>query len=200
MVEESIRRILPSVMNEVLIKAVASTMVISEPAKLRQVVSKPQQRSIKSQQTGNSGKSLREILHAEDAGADFYDSLKQDDFSDDVVVENNTKSMAQRIQSLSPELQSLAEGIVIDDGGEMWDDDISTQEFSSVRSDLATVRDPVADASKIGLNFSRIRDVAMAGIKKNSTNNLNDSAAAASFDELRLKRMRESLEVKPRGR
>lgn len=187
MVEDSIRRILPSVMNEVLIKVIASSSSpISEKRVVNQRQPKPPQQVQKSRTPA-----LQSML---------------DEMKDEFLNENNEfeeheqiqevalpqKSIAQRINSLPPALRGVVEEMSedYDSIGEMWDDNFA----SPVNEDVGAVRDPARAAASIGIDFSKMKNA----IKANSNKSSNDDARnKAEFEMNRIKRLRESLEVKP---
>jgi hypothetical protein len=102
-------------------------------------------------------------------------------------------ALAQRLAALDPSLRAMAEGLVMpddDDGVEMWGDEHDSTAIGSVAS--SEVRDVTAAAKKAGMDFSRMRNL----IEKTSPPkgvDLEDAKARASFENQRLKRMRERL-------
>lgn len=202
MVEDAIRRILPSVMNEVLLKVVAGAGVVQEarrpqapaPTRTRAPAPKPQARP----QPRRRKPDLSHILD-ESAGADFYDMYAPRQPEPEPVYEDEPDEQApvpvremldRRIASLPPGLQEMAEGIDLDDdGGEMWgDDDVPTL---VPRGDDAGPLD--LSARRAGLDFSRMQQVLGVTERKASRENPEDARARAQFEERRLKLMREQL-------
>ena len=188
MVAESIRRILPEVMNEVLLKTIANSGVVSESR------SRPQQPARVSAPAQPRKKAPRhsslEDLLDESAGSDFYSDPRaamEEATREEAPPTPSHNSMAQRIQSLPPEFQSLAEGISLDDdGGEMWGDD----DHDAAPPAEGPPLDRVAKA--VGLDFSRMKKVANVTETKKRLDS-NDRAANAQFEQQRIKRMREQL-------
>lgn len=199
MVEDSIRRVLPSVMNEVLIKTITSSIneerVVPKniPQNIKKKIVRPARQNART-----DNRSLREILNSESAGSEFYEQFNQteqsvnveeDNFDDFVEHEN---PLAQRISSLPPQLQSLAEDVEIpEENMEMWEDEGYSSQFAAVPSDLAPVRNPKNDAAKIGIDFNRMKQVSNITSKKE---NIEDVRSNKLFEEQRIKRMREKLE------
>jgi hypothetical protein len=195
MVEDSIRRILPGVMNEILVKTLANSGVLQE----RKSVDKPAYpyipdnggKRIKPVQNGSRRlSSLNDILD-ETAGSDFYNDPRAamtEATRDEEPQIPRGQLLAQRIQGLSPELQKLAEGMDLDeDGGEMWDDSDSIVPIAENGPPLDRA------ARAVGLDFSRMRQVANITESKKKSLAADDRAANAQFETLRLKRMREKL-------
>lgn len=194
MVEESIRRILPAVMNEVLLKTIAGAGVIQESrAPMQRSVAKPAAQP----RPARRPSSLNHLLDPE-AGADFYQDPRAaaiESLREEVPPAPRGQAIAQRIQSLPAELQHLAEGMELDeDSGEMWDSDVGD-------SAVATSADrgpPLEKAAQIaGLDFSRMKRAIQVTEKKIAPKmSATDKAAQAQFEELRIKRMREQLDGK----
>lgn len=181
MVEDAIRRVLPQVMNEVLIKVVAGSNVIQERA------ASPQRPAPRAQPRRPS--SLSHLLD-ETAGADFYEDPRAA-MAQSIQEETPPRGqdIAQRIQSLPPALQQLAEGTMEDDGGEMWESDMG----DSVVVPSAGNGPPLDRAAKaVGLDFSRMKQVANVTESKKRVD-ADDRRANAQFEAMRLKRMREQL-------
>ena len=183
MVEDSIRRILPSVMNEVLLQTIANANVLREsrtPAP-EPVASKSQAKRFAVQRRPSS---LDQLLDPE-AGVDFYNDPRA------VQEEPQPRGqvIAQRIQNLPPQFQSLAEGMDLDDdGGEMWESD--TGDSSPV---VASGPGPsLRQGQAAGLDFSRMKQ-SLGVVEKKKVLTGADAAAKAQFEEGRIKRMRESL-------
>lgn len=188
MVEDSIRRILPQVMNEVLLKTIANSQVIQEAR--GGVASKPaptqQPRKVQKQRPS----SLSQLLD-ESAGADFYqdprEAMRQATYEEPPPAQ---KAITQRIQTLPPALQGLAEGIELDDdGGEMWESELG----DAAVVPTAGMGPPVDKAAKaLGLDFSRMANAIKITEKKTKVDGA-DTAAKAQFEQQRLKMMRERL-------
>lgn len=154
MVRESIQRILPEVMNEVLLRTLANANVVQEqrqPAPRRQPSPPgPSKAAQRAQQLAgvDRGRSLRDVLQAEESGTDFYERAErmmegrqprrapapqpvqqhhdyEFDFDDDDEQPDPRESLreqviAQRISQLPPQLQALAE----DTFNHAMDDDV----------------------------------------------------------------------------
>lgn len=184
MVEDSIRRVLPAIMNEVLIKTIATSGLIQER---KQSFSQPVQQQ-RPPQKQRKLSSLNNLLD-ESVGADFYGSQadEQEEYQEETVTRR--PDLTQRIQSLPQELRGLAEDVNLDDdGGEMWGDN----EHDSSMSDLGGPSVNIEQAAKaVGLDFSRMKHAIKLTEKKNSNN--ADAAANRQFEEQRIKRQRERL-------
>lgn len=178
MVEDSIRKILPQVMNEVLLKTIASAGVMTERR-----VEKPAYPYVpdyggKKVKATNRPRSLDQILDP-GAGSDFYQTEAESPAPGRQVI-------AQRIQSLPPQLRGLAEGMDMDDdGGEMWEDD-------SIVPSAGSGPPLAAAAARAGLDFSKMKQAIRVGEAKKRIDGA-DMAAKAQFEEARLKRLRENL-------
>lgn len=98
MVAESIRRLLPEIMNEVLLRTIASSGIVNE-APAPQPVARP------SRSRRQPSTSLSDLLD-ESAGSEFY---RKDDY---VARAEPAPQLTQRLSELSPELRSLAEDTV----------------------------------------------------------------------------------------
>lgn len=193
MVEDSIRRILPQVMNEVLLKTIANSQVIHEARSGvadPRFASKPVQQPKQAQRKQARPSSLSQLLD-ESAGADFYqdprEAMRQATYEEPPPP---PKAIAQRIQTLPPALQGLAEGIELDDdGGEMWE----SEHGDSAVVPTAGMGPPVEKAAAaLGLDFSRMAKAINVTEKKKRVD-AEDKAANAQFEQARLKRMREQL-------
>lgn len=186
MVEDAIRRVLPQVMNEVLLKTISNANVIQERAPA------PRQAPVqKAKPAGKRPTSLSHLLD-ESAGSDFYqdpraamaESIQEE-------IQPRGQVIAQRIQNLPQALQGLAEGMDLeDDGGEMWESDIG----DSVVVPTAGMGPPLEKAAQAaGLDFSRMKAAINLTEKKAPKTSAADKAANAQFEEQRLKMMRERL-------
>ena len=220
MVMESIRRILPAVMNEVLIKTIANSGVLSEAVdddeeaprrkrklpKRRKVVREApkQKRAMKAKPPRKVD--LNELLDPT-AGADFYgdprvalyesEEPEYEDEEDDEPV--RTSAPMKRLTQLAPELQAMAEGIDLDmDSGEMWGDGEMAPVGGGSGGGASGIVDPnpIRDidraAAAVGIDFSRMKGV-VAKTTAKSRSDQETASAKAQFEQLRLKRMRENL-------
>jgi hypothetical protein len=190
MVEESVRRILPQVMNEILVKTLANANVIGETRSAPQRAQAPAQPQRKAAK-GQRPSSLSQLLD-ESAGADFYKDPNEAMYratQEEAPPQPAGQVIAQRIQNLPPALQGLAEGIDLDDdGGEMWE----SQYGDSFPT--APMGPPIEKAAAaIGLDFSRMAKAINITEKKTAKVAPADRAANAQFEQARLKRMREKL-------
>lgn len=183
MVEDSIRRILPAVMNEVLLKTIANANVIREA---------PVQRApAKAAPKAKRPTSLSHLLD-ESAGADFYQDPRAamvEATREEAPPMPRGQVIAERIQNLPPDLRSLAEGMDLDDdGGEMWDSDIGDSVPTAGPG-------PALDraAAAVGLDFSRMAKAINITERKAPRPSAADKAANAQFEQQRLKMMRERL-------
>lgn len=208
MVEEAIRRILPTVMNEVLIATVArgTSGIVSEdrpvrprkPTRKRRAPVREQKASQRKQRQGRRSPSdLRDLLALdESAGAEFYgDPRASYEPRDPGELEERERpsAIAKRIQALPPALQGLAEGMDLeDDGGEMWganEHDSTTIQPSAP----GEIRNIDAAARDLGIDFSQMKAVIGATTKaKRATH--EDAQARMQFEQARLQRLREQLD------
>lgn len=214
MVEESIRRILPSVLNEVLVRTIANSGVIREERSPQQLArrlqpQRPQARppARKAPRAGRRP-DLSELLD-ESAGADFYrdpralmtETPAPDSYEpEEEEAEERRPALESRIASLPPELRGLAEDIDLDDGGEMWGDDEHAPMLES--SDPMPIRDVSRAANAVGVDFSRMKNVIAATSPKRTDRSeaAEDAKARAEFERNRIARMREMLgATKPGG-
>lgn len=192
MVEDSIRRILPAVMNEVLLKTIANANVIrEETTKPIQVTRSGRPAALTPSGAMKRPSSLSQLLD-ESAGADFYQDPRAamvQAVQEEVIPRGEV--IAQRIQSLPPALQGLAEGVDLDDdGGEMWESDMG----DSVSIPSAGMGPPLEKAAQVaGLDFSRMKQAINLTEKKSAKATAADKAANAQFEQQRLKMMRERL-------
>jgi hypothetical protein len=183
MVRESLERLLPEVMNEVLLRAIANSGVMTErrePAS-RQPPVRPQARR-SSQQQKPRRPDLSGYLD-ESAGADFYERAvsrmpqRDDDATEETVSEERqAPSLSSRLNSLPPELREMAE-----------DMDLSADtDFGSVDPS------PVAAGKSIGLDFSAMKRT--INMTEGSKGPALDPRAKAKFEEQRIARMRAELD------
>jgi hypothetical protein len=192
MVEDAIRRVLPGIMNEVLLKTIANSGVIQERAPVQQqrnarlepLPPQPQRR-----QASRRPASLNQLLDPE-VGADFYADPRaamQEAMRVEERPAPRQSMVAQMIKSLPPELQGLAEDVNLDDdGGEMWEDD--EHGAGAVISEAGPSLDRAAAAA--GLDFSVMKRLSNLSEAKKAK---PDASANQQFEELRIKRMRERL-------
>ena len=202
MVEDSIRRILPTVMNEVLLKTIASSGVMSEARQPVQTRLAPIQQRTKAkvapvqQRRPQRPSSLNEMLDPE-AGAEFYADPRAamreatasepevDDYDEPVrpVLES-------RLQNLPPALRGLAEDVEFDGGvGEMWGDD--EHDAATAAPMVNEIRSIDRAADSLGIDFSRMSKVVAKTTPKPIR---EDASAKAQFEESRLARQRERLD------
>lgn len=187
MVEDAIRRVLPGIMNEVLLKTIANSGVISERPTQQQQRQTPLKKQPTQQQSSRRPTSLNQLLDPE-AGADFYADPRAA-MNESAQVEERPaprrSGMAQMIQGLPPELRSLAEDVNLDDdGGEMWDD-------GEHDSGVLPAGPPLERAAAAaGLDFSLMKKLSnITETKKTKTADVSNQ----QFEERRIKLMRERL-------
>lgn len=217
-VEDSIRRILPAVMNEVLLKTLANSNVQTVNEERVQKRTRPDdnrvpslrskteklKQKINSNKAAASGKSLREMLGVENAGADFYEAIQNNQSPASLIMQEEMGSqdlgeswddeeqdqVASRINNLAPGLRHLAEGMELPDVGEMWGSE----------SDSAVTNGPTSasfqKAANIGIDFNRMKNVIKETSPQSKKVSHEDADNRARFEEQRIKRMREKLESK----
>lgn len=197
LVEDAIRRILPTVMNEVLIRAIASSGALSEEVARprRRPGPKPKARKPKPVRERREvrvvrpppvrrDQNLRDLLD-ESAGAEFYGGG-----DDPPAVEERT--ISSRMSALPPQLRALAEDVVVPEGmedDEEWDGRGDSNGPTAVPS---SVPDIGRAAAATGIDFSRM----METIKKTSAApraSQDDARAREQFEARRLKALRERL-------
>lgn len=123
MVAESIRRLLPEIMNEVLLKTIANSGVLTEaPRRATSPPPPPQRKPAK-----RPSMSMVDLLE-EDAGSEFY---RQEEAPPPPPV------MSQRITSLPPELQELAADSV---SAIMQEDEVPTVDLNRSGFDFSRMR------------------------------------------------------------
>ena len=216
MVEDAIRRVLPSVMNEVLLKTLTSSGALQplrevrtapkgKPApKARKPLPVKQSQARPKQKPPQRNSALAQLLETRgEAGAEFFQDPRGRDYEvdtsdlDEPYAPPPAPNMNERMSAIAPHLRSLAEGMVPDVGeSEEWGDG----EFSSAPAPIAPgeVRDIGRAAEAVGMDFSRMKGL----IGKTSPVKRVDHSAAeanAKFNEGRIARMRQSLETKPGG-
>lgn len=192
MVEDSIRRILPAVMNEVLLKTIANANVIQETRRAEPFQQKRQELNQKIVQRKPA--SLSHLLDPE-AGADFYQDPRAamaEATREEPAPAPRGQVIAERIQNLPPDLRSLAEDVDLDDAGEMWDSDVGDSFVPS-----AGMGPPLERAAQAaGLDFSRMRKAINLTEKKGPKGDVADRMANAQFEAQRIKMMRDRLDAK----
>jgi len=212
LVESAIRRILPKVMNEILVRTLVDSGVLAEavarPVRRRKGPKRRPVRTVEARETRPvrgprppRRMDLNEFLD-DSVGADAYEQYESrtprpvasppesDDRESDPPVPQ--PAVARRLASLDPSLQAMAEGLVIpdDDGGEMWGEEHDS--IPTGAGAISEVPDVVGAARRAGMDFSKMRQV----IERTSAPKASDSEdakARAAFENLRLKRMRERL-------
>lgn len=208
MVEDAIRRILPGVMNEVLVATIArgTSSIVSEerptrprklPKKRKPVREARQPRRLAPAAKKRRG-DLSDLLSLdESAGAEFYQdprALQESQGYDEEEAdeEPDEAPAARRIQALPPELRGLAEGLDLeDDGGEMWGEGEHDSGAHSAPQ-VGEIRNISEAAKHVGIDFGRMKSL----IGKTSPAkriDQEDVRANAQFEAARLKRMREKL-------
>lgn len=219
MVEDSIRRILPKVMNEVLLRTIADSGVLSESRERtpRHVRKKPgpkpklkQRRDMAEQRQARPQKPVQQRprrvelndLLDESAGAEFYEDprirqakAKQEEYEVEIDLHEEEEREAALVDPramLNPALRSLAEDIEVsdeDDGG-MWQP--GEHDAVAVVPDLPPVKDLDRAAKAVGIDFSRMAST-IAKTSPTAKVDPQDVRNRAMFEERRLKAMRESL-------
>ncbi len=203
MVEDAIRRILPSVMNEVLLKTIAGSGVMQErradrPAYPyvpegggRVVVTSKVAPKVKPK-ARKAGRPDLSYLLDESVGADFYERAVQPE-PVQVVEEEPAAPLRERIasniQTLPPELQEMAEGLELEDDGigEMWGDENAVAPAGDNAGDLA------ASSRRVGVDFGRMQKMIQMTEQKKPKKSAEDRQAELQYEQLRLKRNRERL-------
>lgn len=225
MVEESIRRVLPSVMNEVLIRAAVSAraQTLDEDAdeaparrKTRRKRKPIAERKAKPQQkqqpkTRRAQKPDLSSYLDEAVGADFYNDPRsaympdaepvEESYDIDMDDDEPQPRVDERLQHLPPELRSLAEGMTLDeDEGEMWgpDEHDSGMAESVAASDPNPIRDVSRAAQAVGVDFSRMKAVIGKTDPKKARQDADDARAKAQFEMNRIRMLQERLN-KPVG-
>lgn len=174
MVEQSIREILPQVMNEVLLRTIAGSGVLTEsrPAPPQPRPPKAPARTMPRRTPSN----LREMLD-DSAGAEFYSAATDEDLHEERFEERHDVPMRERIQALPPELQHLAEDIELGDG-----------DFLDESVDPRTLAPPLEQVGqRLGLDFTKMSKFV------GPVTNKQPDRSRAQFEEARIKRMREQL-------
>lgn len=216
LVETAIRRILPKVMNEVLLRTLADSGVLAEdrprPVRRKKAMKRRMQRPPEPRQVREERQprrplppkrsNLNEVLD-DSIGSDAYEQYEaraprrsqpepEPDF-DDHEPEPPARAVSQRLAALDPSLQAMAEGLVMpdDDGGEMWGDG-ELDSTSIAPAAVSEVRDVMGAAKRVGMDFSKMRAL-IDKTSGTSKADAEDMKARASFEAQRLKRMRERL-------
>lgn len=180
MVADSIRRVLPTVMNEVLLRTIADSGVLSEVRErpVRQIRKKPgpkpkMKRRVVEQRVARPQKpipqrkrqtDLNDLLD-ESAGAEFYEDPRarqtqalQEEYEVELEQheEEEREARVPAPELLNPALRALAEDIEIhdDDDGGMWQP--GEHDATSIVPDLPPVKDVNRAAAAIGIDFSRM--------------------------------------------
>lgn len=214
MVADSIRRILPTVMNEVLLRTIADSGVLSEGRRpTQQARKKPgpkpklkrrvvEQRATRPQKTAPPRKRQTDLsdLLDESAGAEFYDDPRdrqaqvlQEEYEVELDQHEEEDREADAIpprELLNPALRALAEDIEIpdDEDGGMW----RPGEYDSTGAavpDLPVVKDVNRAASALGIDFSRMASTIKAAVPANRPD-AQDAKNKAIFENRRLEAMR----------
>lgn len=209
MVEDAIRRILPSVMNEVLVATIArgTEHVVSEERPVRPRKGPKKRKQVREQRMAQqrrdptpkpkkrSRADLQDLLSLdESAGAEFYHDPSSEPmgYEDDSHESDgpSESAVSQRIQALPPELRGLAEGLEMDDdGGEMWGSEHDSVSMPSTA--VGEIRNVVEAAKHVGVDFSRMRS--LIGKTAPKKVDRDDAKANMQFEQMRIKRMREQL-------
>lgn len=193
MVEDAIRRILPSVMNEVLLRTIASSGAIQEQSRPGPVrVTRQAQPAPRPPAKRKAGRPDLSYLLDETAGADFYERAVRPEPVQ--VVEEEPAAplrerISQNIQTLPPELQEMAEGLELEDDGigEMWGEESAVIPAGDNAGDLGQA------SRRVGVDFGRMQKMIQMTEQKKPRVSAEDLRAKAQYEEGRLKRMRERL-------
>ena len=193
MVEDAIRRILPDVMNEVLLRTITNGGLIREaPVPVRAEPQRPRQPQPKRASAPPVG-SLRDLLD-EQAGSEFYEREAPVFVPEPEPVHET--AAAKRLAALPPMLRELAEDVDLDDGGgEMWGDDEFAPTSEPVSAQAPSLN--IDHAARVAeVDFSRARTLIerTEGSKPKETS--ADRAAKVQWEMQRLERMRNSLDRK----
>jgi hypothetical protein len=202
MVEDAIRRILPAVMNEVLVATIArgTAGIVSEERPKRRQPPKKRRGPVREQKARPTRTAPRrrvdlgDILD-ESAGAEFYRDPRALMADEPTELDDESpinEEVSSRIQSLPAELRGLAEQTAADDdGGEMWGDD-EHDSSESIAPAAPEIRNINEAARVAGVDFSRMRAV-IGKTSPPKRADPEDVRARAQFEQARLKRMRERL-------
>lgn len=190
LVEDAIRRILPTVMNEVLMRTIVGSGALAEQRQPRRKKRVPVRAKAKPARKGRPPvqeriRDLRNLLD-ESAGAEFYGEGEVEP-----IVE--TRTPARRASSLAPHLQALAEDVAElpdDDGGEVWD---GRGDSTGLAPAPAAIADLGRAASAIGVDFTRMAGTIKVTSDARPKVTSDDLRAKEQFEARRLKALRESL-------
>jgi hypothetical protein len=203
MVEDAIRRILPEVMNEVLVATIArgTAGVVAEERPRRKPPKRQQQRRapVREQRTavpqrGRKAPPKRKVdlsdLLDESVGAEFYENPRAVYTDEPNPAEVPPSQDTNRIRDLPPDLQELAEGMDLDDdNGEMWGAD---EHDSGLAAPSAPEIRNISEAARAaGVDFSRMK--AVIGRTATRKPDADDLKARTQFEQARLNRMRVQL-------
>lgn len=209
MVADSIRRILPTVMNEILIKTIAGAGVVKESVTKSTGKRKYQKRSRPLAEVATPvrqgprklppKKKVLETLGKlldQSAGSEFYHQSQNEESEieeEDIIDEDEQHVTTQdRMANLAPHLRTLAEGMsVIDDDKQMWGADEHDSSSSTSQAEDGPPVDIDSGAKKLGMNFSKMQSIIGPTAKKKVAS--DDRAAHEQFEKRRLKLMREKL-------
>ncbi len=221
MVEDSIRRILPEVMNEILVRTLAGSGALSEsPQATRKKAPRPEKvgrpAPVKRQAGQPKPLSKRKIKESlaglldESAGTEFYDdpygamqdsAPKQEDYTveddgeDYQLPATRAPARANPAKHLAPALQQLAEGmsLVEDDEDAMWDGPSGDSAVAKV--DSAPIDRAVQAMGQLGapIDFNRMKSMIQKTSPAKPKADAEDRRAQAQFEVARIKRMREQL-------
>lgn len=202
MVEDAIRRILPGVMNEVLLRTIASANIVQEdrrPTPTPQRVKAQSQRPAPARKPQRRGKiDLSELLD-ESAGSEYYQqavSFEQEPEEYDEPEQQGPPAslqerVARNIQNLPPGLREMAEGMELDE------DEMVSEEHTSIAPRGDDAGDLGVASRRVGVDFGRMAQLAKMTEQKAASKkpkmSAADAAAQQQFEEARLKRMRERL-------
>lgn len=203
MVEDAIRRILPGVMNEVLVATLARAHVtpITESAPRRRNVKKKVPRKVREQVAPSRARapkaargrpsSLDQLLD-ESVGADFYQDPRLVVHDAPVEDHESTPRLAARAAALPAELRELAEGIDLDDdGGEMWQPD--EHDSAGATAVISEIRDIGGAVASAGLDMARMKSL-IGATSPRPVRDRDASQANVQFEQGRINRMRARLD------
>lgn len=200
MVADSIRRLLPEIMNEVLVRTIANSGVLAEarPAQRTKpaypyVPDNGGRKIVDKKKASTRPSALAELLD-EQAGAEFYvdprEAMRQHT-QEEFEVPLEEAPPVRRLQNLNPALQHLAEDVQFDPG-EMWGED--EHDSSVVRAPMGPSLESAAQA--VGIDFGRMSRVIKETAPKIARVSADDAHAKAQYEENRIKRMRDNLDRK----
>lgn len=194
LVEDAIRRILPQVMNEVLLRTIAGSGVIREsrPAPKSPPVTAGKRVQDTPRKARRGRPDLSQVLD-ESAGSEFYSQfapVPEPAYEEPEAPSPRAEVVRQNIRGLPPEIQAMAEGMDLDvDEGEMWE----TEEATTVAPRGDDVGDLGTSSRRVGADFSRMVQTIRLTEQRKPAADAADIAAKRQFEELRLKRHRERL-------